>query len=76
MSSSAADRLASTSTGTVRDPNRFKKQHAQKAAKLKPFEGPRIVEHKAPDDSVKTGNVGLQSNRNVSRNALGAFYSS
>ena len=73
---SANDRLASTPTHTVRDPERFKKAHAAQAAKLKPFEGPKIVTHKAPDDSVKVGNVGLQSNRNVSRNALGAFYSS
>ena len=72
----AAERLANTQTHTVRDPERFQKQHAQQASKLKPFEGPKIVTHKAPDDSVKTGNVGLQSNRNVSRNALGAFYSS
>jgi hypothetical protein len=74
--SDPAERLASTQTHTVRDPDRFKKEAESKTAKLKPFEGPKIVEHKAPDESVKTGNVGLQSNRNVSRNALGAFYSS
>eukprot|EP00591_Stephanopyxis_turris_P000818 CAMPEP_0195515176 /NCGR_PEP_ID=MMETSP0794_2-20130614/6337_1 /TAXON_ID=515487 /ORGANISM="Stephanopyxis turris, Strain CCMP 815" /LENGTH=74 /DNA_ID=CAMNT_0040643561 /DNA_START=103 /DNA_END=327 /DNA_ORIENTATION=+ len=72
----AAERLANTTTHNLRDPDRFKKQQAATNAKLKPFEGPRIVEHKAPDESTKSGNVGLQSNRNVSRNALGAFYSS
>ena len=73
---SASERLANTSTHTVRDPDRFKKQAQAQANKLKPFEGPKIVEHKEPDASAKSGNVGLQSNRNVSRNALGAFYSS
>lgn len=70
------ERLAKAGTRTVRDPDRFQKAKEASEAKLKPFEGPKIVEHKGADDSRKAGNVGLQSNRNVSRNALGAFYSS